>query len=92
MGLGAALALAAHALLIVGLALGVAWRSSPSEVVMSAELWASVPQVAAPAPQEPPPSPKPKPVEPPRPDPRIEQQQREAQIALEKAEKKKKLE
>jgi colicin import membrane protein len=64
MGLGATLAVVAHAVLIAGLALGVAWRSSPSEVVMSAELWSNVPQVAAPAPQEPPPSPKPKPVEP----------------------------
>lgn len=92
LGLGATLALLAHAALVAGLALGVAWRSSPSTAVMSAELWSAVPEVAAPAPVEPAPTPKPRPVEPPRPDPRLEQQQRDAQIALEKAEKKKKLE
>lgn len=92
MGIGAVLALIAHALLVLALAVGVAWRSRPSEVVMSAELWSAVPEVAAPAPVEPPPQPKPRVVEPPKPDPRIAQQQRDAQIALEKAEKKKKLE
>lgn len=93
LGVGALLALLAHGVLVVVLALGVAWRSSPSDVVMSAELWSAVPQVAAPAPVEPPPPPRP--VErptPPKPDPRIEQQRIDAQIAIEKAEKKKKLE
>ncbi|WP_395699891.1 energy transducer TonB [Aquabacterium sp.] len=95
MGIGALLALIAHALLVGALAVGVAWRTKPSEVVMSAELWSAVPEVAAPAPVAPPPHPKPRVVEPPRPDPNVErqqQQQRDAQIALEKAEKKKKLE
>lgn len=101
LGAGAVLALLAHAVLIAGLALGVHWRTKPSEVVMSAELWSAVPEVAAPKAVEPPPTPpqpqpkpepKPRAVEPPKPDPRIEQQRIDAQIALEKAEKKKKLE
>jgi colicin import membrane protein len=101
LGAGAVLALLAHVVLVAGLALGVHWRTSPSEVVMSAELWSAVPEVAAPKAVEPPPQPpqpqprpepKPRVVEPPRPDPRIEQQRIDAQIALEKAEKKKKLE
>lgn len=101
LGAGAVLALLAHAVLIAGLALGVHWRTKPSEVVMSAELWSAVPEVAAPKAVEPPPTPpqpqpkpepKPRVVEPPKPDPRIEQQRIDAQIALEKAEKKKKQE
>lgn len=91
-GVGAVLALLAHGVLVAVLAFGVAWRSSPVNVVASAELWSAVPEVAAPAPVEPPPAPKPRVVEPPKPDPRIEQQRIEAQIALEKAERKKKLE
>lgn len=93
LGIGAVLALLAHGVLVIGLALGVAWRTRPSDVVMSAELWSAVPEVAAPKPVEPPPQPRP--VErpaPPKPDPRIEQQRIDAQIAIEKAEKKKKLE
>ncbi|MBI5257966.1 MAG: TonB family protein [Burkholderiales bacterium] len=91
-GVGAVLALLAHAGLVVVLAFGVAWRSSPVNVVASAELWSAVPEVAAPAPVEPPQAPKPRVVEPPKPDPRIEQQRIDAQIAIEKAERKKKLE
>jgi colicin import membrane protein len=84
---GAALALLAHALLFVALTSAVQWRTSPPEAV-TAELWAAVPQVAAPravetpAPPPPPPAPalpkvEPKP-EPAPPDP---------QIAIAKAEK-----
>ena len=94
-GLGALLALLAHAALVVALAIGVSWRSSPPDAALSAELWSAVPEVAAPKPAEPPPQPEPKPVPPkpqpkPEPDPRIEQQRRDAQIAIEKAEREKK--
>lgn len=59
---GAALALLVHAGLIVALAYGVAWRRTEVNTV-TAELWASVPQAAAPAPRavEPPPAPAPEP-------------------------------
>ena len=60
-GPGAALALIVHAGLITALTLGVDWRTHSPEVV-SAELWASVPQSAA----APPPPPLP---EPPAPTP-----------------------
>jgi colicin import membrane protein len=70
MGRGAALALLVHAGLIVAIAFGVNWRRS-AESGVEAELWAAVPQVAAPAPVAPPtPAPKPEPkVEPPAPPP-----------------------
>jgi colicin import membrane protein len=87
MGRGAMMALLVHAGLLIALAFGVRWRSS-EPAGSSAELWAAVPQVAAPAAVEPPPLPKPlpkvevKPVEappPPKPD------TRDADIAIEKA-------
>jgi colicin import membrane protein len=86
MGRGAMFALVVHAGLILALAIGVSWRSSEPAGV-SAELWAAVPEVAAPAPVAPvvPPQPvvpKPEPkVEPPPPKPEVN----EAEIALEKA-------
>ena len=49
LGLGAALALLAHGGLIAALALGLNWRLPQARVVASAELWAAVPQAAAPA-------------------------------------------
>ena len=64
---GAALALLVHAGLVAVLALGVDWRNREPDTV-SAELWAAVPQVAAPppvaevAPPPPPPPPPPAPV------------------------------
>jgi len=85
MGRGAMFALVVHAGLILALAIGVSWRSSEPAGV-SAELWAAVPEVAAPAPVAPvapPPvvtKPEPK-VEPPPPKPEVN----EAEIALEKA-------
>jgi len=93
LGVGAVMALLAHAVLVVALAIGVSWHTQPTEVVTSAELWSAVPEVAAPAPVEaPPPQPQPRP-EPPKPDPQLERQRQEAQIAIEKEkEKKKKLE
>jgi colicin import membrane protein len=86
MGRGAMLALLVHGGLLIALAFGVSWRSS-EPAGSSAELWAAVPQVAAPAAVEPPPLPKPlpkvdvKPVEaPPPPKPET----RDAEIAIEK--------
>jgi colicin import membrane protein len=95
-GVGALFALLAHGALVAMLAIGVSWRSSPPDAALSAELWSAVPEVAAPKPVEPPPpQPEPKPTPPkpapkPEPDPRIEQQRRDAQIAIEKAEREKK--
>lgn len=86
MGAGLALALVAHTLLVLALAFGVNWRSSPPDAV-EAELWAAVPQLAAPP--APPPAPEPKAVEvkpPPAPKPEPARvPQPEAQIAIEKA-------
>jgi colicin import membrane protein len=68
---GAALALLVHAGLIAALAIGVDWRASSPDVV-SAELWAAVPQTAAappPPPPEPTPAPTPQPVPVPAPPP-----------------------
>jgi colicin import membrane protein len=71
-GAGATMSFIAHAVLVVALVWGVHWHSDPTPVGTSAELWAAVPQIAAPqptAPVEPPPPPEPKPtpVEPPPP-------------------------
>ena len=86
---GAGLSLLVHAGLIAALTLGVGWHMRAPEVV-SAELWSSVPQVAAPkleeapaptpAPPPPPPAPVVKDTSPPP---------NEAQIATERAERKK---
>ena len=85
-GPGAALALLVHLGLILALTTVVDWRVRTPEP-MSAELWAAVPQVAAPpppVPQEtpapPPPAPAPRTVAPPP---------READIALEKVRERK---
>lgn len=89
-GRGLALALLAHGLLLLALSWGLHWRSD-SSAAFEAELWAAVPQVAAPR-EEAPPEPEPKP-EPPRPDPKLAaqqeaaEQQREAEIAIAKAKK-----
>ena len=77
---------------MAALAWGVAWRAPPP-VTVSAELWASVPQEAAPpAEQPPPPAPTPAPPPPPPPPPAPSPAPapppappREADIALEKA-------
>jgi colicin import membrane protein len=94
-GRGAALALLAHVGLIVALAIGVNWRAS-EPAATSAELWAQVPQAAAPrAVESPPPAPAPAPkvepalapkVEPAPPPPRP--RPTEAEIALEAQKKK----
>ena len=89
MGAGLVLALLVHGLLIVALAFGVAWRSSEPDAV-EAELWAAVPQLAAPP--APPPVPKPVEVKPPEPAPAPKREPvpapepaPDAQIAIEKA-------
>lgn len=71
LGTGALLALAVHGGLIAALALGVNWRQQ-TEVEFSAELWSSVPEVAAPpaptpAPEPAPPPPRAAPAPPPPP-------------------------
>ena len=87
MGSGFALAIGAHLLLLVALGLGVSWRAADTAGV-EAELWAAIPQVAAPQAVEPEPQP-PKPVEPPKPvvEPPPKPVQRDADIATEKARK-----
>jgi colicin import membrane protein len=71
------LALLVHALLLAALTWGVSWRRHDTSVAVEAELWAAVPQEAAPRPAaaepEPPPPPAPT-AEPPQPS--------EAEIAL----------
>jgi colicin import membrane protein len=71
LGAGAALALVVHAALIAALALGVDWRTHDPAPV-AAELWAAVPQAAAPPAPEPapaPPAPAPSPAPAPAPAP-----------------------
>ncbi|MBZ8141477.1 protein TolA [Rubrivivax gelatinosus] len=88
------LALLVHAALIIALTISVDWHSSEPETI-SAELWAAVPTVAAPppAPEPPPPEPEPKP-EPkpatPPPAPPKAAPDRDAEIAVERAERRKK--
>ena len=62
-GRAIALAVAAHALLILGLAFSVNWGSEEPASV-AAELWSATPQAAAPRAVEPPPPPEVKKVEP----------------------------
>lgn len=93
---GALLALLVHAGLVAALTVSVDWRMRPPEVV-SAELWASVPQTAAPAPTaapEPAPPPAPSPPAPaptPAPAPPVQTAPPPAEpdIALQRAEKRK---
>lgn len=86
-GVGALLALLAHGLLIAALAFSVNWKTRSSDVVMSAELWAAVPQVAAPAEAAPPPAPQPRPAPAPRKveDPVAPTPRPDPQIAIERA-------
>ncbi|HET9976303.1 MAG TPA: cell envelope integrity protein TolA [Burkholderiaceae bacterium] len=83
MGRGALLALLVHAGLLIALAFGVSWRSS-EPTGATAELWAAVPETAAPVAQAPP---EPKPAPPPpkvEPEP-VKPQVRDADVAIEKA-------
>ncbi len=88
---GIGLSLLVHAGLIVAIAFGVSWRSRTPEA-QQAELWAAVPQAAAPRAAEPPPviEAKPLPLPPPvaKPVPQVEEPTPaapDAQIAIEKA-------
>lgn len=92
------LALLAHAVLLAALTWGVSWRRQPQTVAVEAELWANLPQQAAPKlvepPPPPPPPPKPevKPPPPPPPAPKVEARKPEPvapdpQIAIEKERK-----
>lgn len=98
-GVGGALSLAVHAGLVVALAVSVSWRRHAVQP-LSAELWASVPQIAAapeaapvapvtpPAPPPPPPPPAPAPAPPPPPPaPAPPAPQAQADIAIERARK-----
>ncbi len=101
MAKGLGLAILAHLLLILAIAFGVNWRAHEPAGI-EAELWAAVPQAAAPraaSPEPPPPQPQPAPqVKPPPPPPKAEEPPPkpapDPQIAIEKAklEEQKKLE
>jgi colicin import membrane protein len=93
MGPGLLLALLIHAALVVALAFGVRWHASEPEGV-EAELWAAVPQIAAPKAVEP--EPPPVRPEPPKPQPVLQPVPKpepvavpDAQIAIEKAKREK---
>lgn len=83
---GLTLAVLVHLGLVVAIAFGVRWKASEPEGV-EAELWASVPQIAAQRDVAPEPTPKPAPKPEPRPEPKPEPkvQQPDPQIAIEKA-------
>lgn len=87
-GRGATLALLVHVALVIALAFGVSWRSSEPAGV-EAELWATLPQTAAPKVELPQPQPQPPvpaaPPPPPKPVETAPPQPSEAEIALEKA-------
>src|SRR5947208_787244 len=84
LGKGLALALVAHALLLLALTFAVNWRASEPEGVQ-AELWAAVPQIAAPArPAEPAAAPAPAAAPPPAPPQPAPRAVVEPQIAIEK--------
>ncbi|HNE73150.1 MAG TPA: cell envelope integrity protein TolA [Giesbergeria sp.] len=89
-----ALAVLAHVLLIVALTWGVHWKTSTDQPAVQAELWAAVPQQAAPRADPPPEPPPPQPpvVAPPPPPPtppvrQAEPDTREADLAIEREKK-----
>jgi colicin import membrane protein len=89
-GTGLLLALLAHALLVLALAMGLHWRVS-TPVALEAELWAEVPRAAAPRAVEPPPE-APRTVaktEEIRPTPSAVREEPDAKIAIEKARREK---
>lgn len=88
---GALLSLLAHVALVAALAYGVSWRS-PAPTPIAAELWAAVPQVAAPPAVEPAPAPTPPPEPPaarPAPVQKVAPPPPDPQIAIEKARREK---
>jgi colicin import membrane protein len=85
MGRGAMFAIGVHVVLLIAIAFGVSWRSS-EPTGTTAELWAAVPETAAPAPvTPPPPPPQPEPKPEPKAEPPPKPEVNEAEIALEKA-------
>ncbi len=64
------LAILAHLLLVAALTWGVNWKRTDTTITAEAELWAAVPQTAAPKLVEPPPIPESKPE--PKPEPKSE--------------------
>ncbi len=91
------LALVAHLVLVAVLAIGVAWKRETPPVAVEAELWAAVPQEAAPLPPEPEPeAPEPAPEPPlptrpaPPPAPPVVDAPKAADIALAKEKEKEK--
>src|SRR5262249_14454178 len=59
LGAGTTLSLAAHVALVGALWWGVHWRTAPTEAGTTAELWAAVPEIAAPPPTVQPEAPPP---------------------------------
>ena len=87
LGRGAMLALLVHGGLLLALALGVSWRAS-EPTGATAELWAAVPEFAAPAAAVPPPQPALLPQAVAKPEPKVEPApSQDAVIATEKAKK-----
>jgi len=92
MGRGLSLAVLVHVGLLIAIAVGVSWRSRTPDAVQ-AELWAAVPQTAAPRAAQPEPAPPPPP--PPKPAPKVEEAPPppkpvpDPQIAIEKAKQEK---
>ena len=92
LGRGALLALLVHGGLLLALALGVSWRAS-EPVGATAELWAAVPEFAAPAAVELPPQPVPPPQPVVKAEPKPEPApSRDAEIAIEKAKREREVE
>ena len=97
MGRGLLLAMAAHVLLVIALAFSVNWHTAQTPEGVEAELWAAVPQFAAPRAVQTPPAPvaratPPQPVPAPKPPPRAEPvappaPRPDAKIATERAER-----
>jgi len=93
-----ALAVLAHAVLVGALTWGVNWKGSADQPAVEAELWAAVPQQAAPRAEQPPapqppeptpqPTPSPAPALPPPPPRQAQPDTHEADIALQQQKKK----
>ena len=89
-----ALAVLAHAVLVGALTWGVNWKGSADQPAVEAELWAAVPQQAAPRTEQPPPPPAPEPTPQPTPAPApppprpAQPDTHEADIALQQQKKK----
>lgn len=66
-----ALAILAHALLLLVLTLGVQWKRDAAPVTVEAELWSAIPEQAAPPAPEPAPPPQPAIPPPPAPKPTV---------------------